>query len=120
MSASKSVPLTSTLPQQLQSFDGYLDPRCTPEVEQGNASHVPECGCRDAWPHPNGLHDYMAALSRYLGGDKRVTPVMNAAGLSAADWIRKGTDTKGRSDDVLRRSTGRAMRCVQLQEEPND
>lgn len=42
----------------------------------------------DKWSYPNGLHDYMAALSRFLGGDQRVTPVMNAAGLSAADFFR--------------------------------
>lgn len=29
----------------------------------------------------------MAALSRLVGEDQRITPVMNASGLSAADWF---------------------------------
>ena len=42
----------------------------------------------DRWYYPNGLAEYMAELSRFVGEDQRVTPVMNAAGLSAADWFR--------------------------------
>lgn len=53
--------LASRLPRELQSFDG--------------------------WYYPNGLSDYMATLSRFVGEDQRLTPVMNAAGLSAADWF---------------------------------
>lgn len=58
----RQVDIAARLPEELRSFDAYC--------------------------YPNGLHDYMAALSRFLGGDQRLTPVMNAAGLSAADWIR--------------------------------
>lgn len=79
----RQIDLAAQLPDELRSFDGYSDPRCTPEGE-----HTADCRCRQGWFHPNGLHDYMAALSRFLGGDQRVTPVMNAAGLSAADWFR--------------------------------
>ncbi|VBA57635.1 hypothetical protein LAUMK191_04107 [Mycobacterium attenuatum] len=61
----RQIDLAAQLPEELRSFD--------------------------KWLHPNGLHDYMAALSRFLGGDQRVTPVMNAAGLSAADWFRHMT-----------------------------
>lgn len=39
--------------------------------------------------YPNGLHDYMQALSQVVGGNQRLTPIMNQAGLSAADWFRK-------------------------------
>lgn len=42
----------------------------------------------DAWMYPGGLNDYMRALSRLVGEDQRVTPVMSQAGLSAADWFR--------------------------------
>ena len=42
----------------------------------------------DAWYYLGGLQDYMRALSRFVGDDQRVTPLMNAAGLSAADWFR--------------------------------
>ena len=42
----------------------------------------------DSWQYPNGLSEYMRELSRFIGEDQRVTPVMNAAGLSAADWFR--------------------------------
>jgi hypothetical protein len=54
--------LSATLPDELRSFDG--------------------------WYYPGGLHDYMQALSRFVGDDQRITPVMSAAGLSAADWFR--------------------------------
>lgn len=43
----------------------------------------------DEWIYPNGLHDYMQALSQVVGGNQRLTPIMNQAGLSAADWFRK-------------------------------
>ena len=42
----------------------------------------------DRWLYPNGMYDYMAALSAFLVDGQRLTPVMNAAGLSAADWFR--------------------------------
>src|SRR5262249_16976893 len=47
----------------------------------------PELRSFDTWLYPNGLHEYMAALSRFLGGSERLTPVMSAAGLSAAQWF---------------------------------
>ena len=40
------------------------------------------------WMYPNGLHDYMAVLSRFLADPQPLQPVMNAAGLSAAYWFR--------------------------------
>ena len=55
--------LASRLPDELRSFDGWL--------------------------YPNGLQDYMAALSAFLVDSQPVTPVMNAAGLSAAGWFRQ-------------------------------
>ena len=42
----------------------------------------------DRWHYPNGLSEYMRELSRFVGDGLPVTPVMNAAGLSAADWFR--------------------------------
>jgi hypothetical protein len=42
----------------------------------------------DGCLYPNGLHDYMAALSAFLLDTQLLTPVMNAAGLSAAGWFR--------------------------------
>ncbi|OBL00869.1 hypothetical protein A5646_20480 [Mycobacterium sp. 1245499.0] len=42
----------------------------------------------ESWHYPGGLNDYMRALSE-LVGYQRLTPVMNAAGLSAADWFRE-------------------------------
>lgn len=56
-------PSTAALPEELRSFDNWL--------------------------YPNGLHDYMAALSQSLDRTERLTPIMNAAGLSAADWFRR-------------------------------
>lgn len=41
----------------------------------------------DGWHYPNGLNDYMAALSAFLVDPQQLTPVMNAAGLSAAGWF---------------------------------
>lgn len=41
----------------------------------------------DDWYRPGGLLAYMAALSEFIGGGYRVSPVMNAAGLSAAGWF---------------------------------
>lgn len=43
---------------------------------------------------PGGLFAYMSALADFIGGDRRVVPVMNAAGISLADWVSaspKGT-----------------------------
>jgi hypothetical protein len=54
--------VAARLPHELQSFDG--------------------------WYYPNGLRDYSAALSRFLVDGQPLTPVMSAAGLSAADWFR--------------------------------
>ena len=54
--------LSVTLPEELRSFEG--------------------------WYYPGGLSGYMRALSQFVGDGQRVTPVMNAAGLSAADWFR--------------------------------
>lgn len=54
--------LVASLPDELRSFDSYI--------------------------RPGGLHDYMTALSRFVGGDQRLTPIMNVAGLSVADWYR--------------------------------
>jgi hypothetical protein len=54
--------IESTLPSELRSFD--------------------------SWYYPMGLQEYMAALSQFIGSSERVTPVMNAANLSAADWFR--------------------------------
>ncbi len=56
-------PSAATLPDELSSFDNWL--------------------------YPNGLHDYMAALSQLLDRADRLTPIMNAAGLSAAEWFRR-------------------------------
>jgi hypothetical protein len=47
------------------------------------------------WLYPNGLQDYMAALSAFLVDPQPVTPVMNAAGLSAACWFRQMLVRKG-------------------------
>jgi hypothetical protein len=35
------------------------------------------------------MYDYMAALSAFLVDGQRLTPVMNAAVLCAADWFRR-------------------------------
>lgn len=43
----------------------------------------------DRWYYPNGLSEYMRELSRFVGDGLPVTPVMNAAGLSAAEWFRR-------------------------------
>jgi hypothetical protein len=59
--------LSATLPDELRSFE--------------------------SWYYPGGLSDYIRALSRFVEGD-RVTPVMNAAGLSAADWFREMLTTR--------------------------
>lgn len=42
----------------------------------------------DRWLYPNGLTDYMAALSAVVVDGQRLTAVMGAAGLSAAEWFR--------------------------------
>lgn len=59
-------------------------------VTSFNPTQLPdELRSFDSWLHPNGIHDYMTALSRFVGGDQRLTPIMNAAGLSVADWYRQ-------------------------------
>lgn len=55
------------LPQELRTFDRHL---------------YTQCG------DPTGLRDYLAAISAAVSTDHPV-PVMNAAGLSAADWYRQ-------------------------------
>lgn len=45
----------------------------------------------DSWLYPGGLSAFMSALSQFIGGDRRVGPVMNAAGISVADWHRKAS-----------------------------
>lgn len=42
----------------------------------------------DAWMYPDGMRDYLAALSN-LVGDERAVRVMNAAGLTVADWFHR-------------------------------
>lgn len=54
--------LAASLPDELRSFDG--------------------------WMYPHGISDYMRELSRFLVEPTPLQPVMNAAGLSAADWFR--------------------------------
>jgi hypothetical protein len=54
--------LAASLPDELRSFEG--------------------------WYYPQGLQDYMRELSRFVGEDQRLSPVMNTAGLSAAGWFR--------------------------------
>lgn len=41
----------------------------------------------DAWRYRDGLRDYLNALADAVP-DQMTHPVMNAAGLSAADWFR--------------------------------
>ncbi|SOJ53586.1 hypothetical protein MSIMFB_01086 [Mycobacterium simulans] len=56
---------------------------------KGNDPVLPrELRSFDRWYYPDGLHDYMATLSAFLVDPQRLTSVMNAAGLSAADWFR--------------------------------
>jgi hypothetical protein len=63
--------------------------RCRTNDPEALASRLPdELRSFDGWFYPNGLRDYMSALSRFLVDGQRLTPVMNAAGLSAADWYR--------------------------------
>jgi uncharacterized protein (DUF2267 family) len=66
--------LAARLPDELRSFDSW---------------HYTDNG------DPTGLRDYLAAVSDHLGDYADLTmPVMNAAGLSAADWYRRMlTDT---------------------------
>ncbi len=89
--ANDPAELASRLPQELQSFDSYSDPRCTT-----GGAHAAECECHHGWYYPNGLSDYMSALSEFLVGPQRLTPVMNAAGLSTVDWFRSMLGTPGR------------------------
>jgi hypothetical protein len=63
--------------------------RADPNAPEALAATLPdELRSFEAWCYPNGLHDYMAALSRFLPDGQRLTPVMNHAGLSAAGWFR--------------------------------
>jgi hypothetical protein len=62
-SANTPEALAASLPEELRSFD--------------------------RWCYPQGINDYMRELSRFVGEDQRVSPVMNAAGLSAAGWFRR-------------------------------
>jgi hypothetical protein len=60
-----------------------------PTGPQAVAARLPDELCSfDGWYYPNGLSDYMRELSRFLVDGQRLAPVMNAAGLSAADWFR--------------------------------
>lgn len=66
-----------------------------PDDSDGNSAYTTvvaslpnELRSVDAWCYPGGLSDYMSALSEFIGSDRRVGPVMNAAGLSVADWCR--------------------------------
>lgn len=61
--ANDPTALASRLPQELRSFD--------------------------RWHYPNGLAEYMTGLSEFVGDHQRVTPVMNAAGLSVAEWFKQ-------------------------------
>ena len=68
---------------------GLLMTRRRNQRHSGLSTALPdELRSFDPWLYPNGLNDYMAALSAFLVGGQRLTPVMNAAGLSAADWFR--------------------------------
>ena len=63
--------------------------RLSPNDPAALAARLPdELRSFDGWLYPNGLHDYMAALSVFISGAQPLSPVMNAAGLSAADWFR--------------------------------
>lgn len=59
-------------------------------------------GRSTGWHYPNGLNDYMAALSAFLADGQPLSPVMNAAGLSirgrlvlvhAHAWEQQATGT---------------------------
>lgn len=64
--------------------------RTKPTGPQAVVASLPdELRSFDQWLYPNGLAEYMRELSRFVGENHRVTPVMNAAGLSAADWFRR-------------------------------
>ena len=60
--ANDPAALAARLPDELKSFNG--------------------------WYYPNGLNDFMGALSAALVDVQRLTPVMSAAGLFASDWFR--------------------------------
>jgi hypothetical protein len=76
---------SSTLPDELRSFE--------------------------SWYYPGGLSNYMRALSRFVEGN-RVTPVMNAAGLSAADWFRHMLDSSNISHSPKVRATEPAVTVI--------
>ncbi|MCV7277038.1 hypothetical protein [Mycolicibacter arupensis] len=63
------------------------------DVSDANSVYAPlvatlpdELRSADEWRYPGGLYAYLAALSQFIGADRRVGPVMNAAGVSVADW----------------------------------
>lgn len=59
------------------------------QTKRSAATLPEELSSFDNWLYPKGLHDYMAALSQSLDRNERLTPIMNAAGLSAAEWFRR-------------------------------
>ena len=62
--------------------------RCCANDLEPLASRLPdELRSFDIWLYPNGLRDYYKALVDSVP-DHLTTPVMNAVGLSAADWFR--------------------------------
>ena len=70
--------------------------RLSPNDPAALAARLPdELRSFDGWLYPNGLQDYMAVLSAFLVDSQPVTPVMNAAGLSAACWFRRMLARKG-------------------------
>lgn len=42
----------------------------------------------EGWLYGDGLGDFILTLSGHVGADDLVSPVMGAAGLSAAAWFR--------------------------------
>lgn len=87
------------LQQQKTKGDTTID---TPE--NSNSPYAPlvaslpdELRSADKWDYPGGLYEYLASLSQFIGADRRVGPVMNAAGVSVADWHRSAID-KGFSE----------------------
>jgi hypothetical protein len=64
--ANSAEALAARLPDELRSFDAW---------------HYTDNGM------PTGIQDYLAALAAQVAPHEPI-PVMNAAGLSAADWYR--------------------------------
>lgn len=78
-----------------------------PDGPETIAARLPdELKSFDQWYRPNGLSEYMRELSRFVGEDQRLTPVMSAAGLSAAQWFRtmleRGPDAGSGADPLGR------------------